>query len=106
MTEEKIGPEGMQALFDVLGVDPLNIIALIFAWKLKAKVPFEFKREEFVNGCVTLNCDSLEKLKTVLRMSSTPLIPIPLIALSLYQLLTSFYLLPPKHRSDSERVPQ
>lgn len=64
--EEKIGPEGMQALFDVLGVDPLNIIALIFAWKLKAKVPFEFKREEFVNGCVTLNCDSLEKLKTVL----------------------------------------
>lgn len=58
----------MQALFEALQVDPLNIIALVFAWKLKAKVPFEFTRTEFVNGCILLNCDSIGKLKTVLRM--------------------------------------
>lgn len=57
----------MQALFEALHVDPLDIIALVFAWKLKAQVPFEFSRSEFVNGCVLLECDSIAKLRTALR---------------------------------------
>lgn len=65
--EHKIGPEGMQALFERLNVDPLDISALIFAWKLQAKVPFEFSRAEFINGCVKLNADSVDKLKKVIR---------------------------------------
>eukprot|EP00177_Eucheuma_denticulatum_P000261 GFKZ01000444.1.p1 GENE.GFKZ01000444.1~~GFKZ01000444.1.p1 ORF type:complete len:256 (-),score=37.17 GFKZ01000444.1:738-1505(-) len=63
---DKIGPEGMQALFDALDVDPLDIISLVFAWKLHATVPFEFSRSEFVSGCTVLKVDSIEKLKAVL----------------------------------------
>lgn len=57
----------MQSLFDQLNVDPLDITALLFAWKLKAKVPFEFSKDEFMNGCVALKADSLEKLKKTIR---------------------------------------
>lgn len=59
----------MQALFEVLNVDPLDITALLFAWKLNAKVPFEFSQSEFVNGCVVLKADSIEKLKKAIRKS-------------------------------------
>lgn len=55
----------MQLLFDALNVDPVDITALIFAWKLNAQVPFEFSQSEFVNGCVTLKTDSLDKLKNL-----------------------------------------
>lgn len=65
--EDKIGPEGMQALFERLDVDPLNIVALIFAWKLDAKTPFEFTRKEFVDGCAALGCDSISKLRRTIR---------------------------------------
>ncbi len=64
---DKIGPEGMLEFFKALKVDPLNIVTLIFAWKLKAKVPFEFSRSEFVDGCLALNCDTMEKLKRTIR---------------------------------------
>lgn len=57
----------MQALFDALDVDPLDIISLVFAWKLGAKTPFEFSRSEFVDGCTNLGVDSVEKLKAMLR---------------------------------------
>lgn len=67
VAEDKIGPEGLQALFDAMEVDPLDIVSLVFAWKLMAKVPFEFSRTEFVKGCTAMEVDSLEKLKAVLR---------------------------------------
>lgn len=69
IAEEKIGPEGMTAFFDKLQIDPLSITSLVFAWKLKAKVPCEFSRSEFVNGCVALEADSMEKLQRCLRTS-------------------------------------
>lgn len=62
----------MQDLFEVLNIDPLDITALIFAWKLNAKVPFEFTHVEFVNGCIALKADSIEKLKKIIR-KSTPI---------------------------------
>lgn len=71
--EERINAEGLQALFDALDVDPCDILSLVFAWKLGAKTPFEFSRTEFVNGCVSLEADSLEKLKAVLRTFSKQL---------------------------------
>lgn len=64
--EEKIEAEGLQSLFEALDVDPCDIISLVFAWKLGAKTPFEFSRTEFVNGCVNLGVDSVEKLKAIL----------------------------------------
>eukprot|EP00178_Gracilaria_changii_P021150 TRINITY_DN62_c0_g1_i4.p2 TRINITY_DN62_c0_g1~~TRINITY_DN62_c0_g1_i4.p2 ORF type:complete len:247 (+),score=56.81 TRINITY_DN62_c0_g1_i4:199-939(+) len=63
---DKIGPEGIQALFERLQIDILDISTLIFAWKLQAKVPFEFSKKEFVDGCANLRADSWEKLKKVI----------------------------------------
>lgn len=57
----------MQLLFEQLNVDPLDITSLIFAWKLKAKVPFEFSESEFINGCINLKADTLEKLTRIIR---------------------------------------
>lgn len=53
--------------FKAVNVDPLDIVTLIFAWKIKAKVPCEFSNTEFVEGCLSLNCDTLPKLKRVIR---------------------------------------
>lgn len=62
--EDKMGPEGVQSLFDELGIDALDIVSLIFAWKLDAAVACEFTRDEFVRGCMELGADSIRKLKT------------------------------------------
>lgn len=59
----------MQELFNRLDIDPLHISTLVFAWKLQAKVPFEFSKREFVDGCANLHADSWDKLKTVIRKS-------------------------------------
>lgn len=75
--EKRIGAEGMQLLFEALDVDPLDITALIFAWKLNAKVPFEFSQTEFVNGCVSFKADSLDKLKKVIPNLKNCLTPLP-----------------------------
>lgn len=61
--DDKIGPESLERLFDALELDPLDVTALIFAWKLRAKTPCEFTRSEFVDGLLRLNVDSLRKLK-------------------------------------------
>lgn len=60
----------MQALFQQLKVDPLDIATLIFAWKLKGTVPFEFTREQFINGCMDLEVDSIDNLRKVMRKSN------------------------------------
>lgn len=62
-TEDKIGPEGMMNLFAQIGVNPVSIEPLIFAWKLEATVPCEFTRPEFTEGCLALGADTLEKLR-------------------------------------------
>lgn len=74
--DDKIGPEGMLSFFIALDVDPLDIVTLIFAWKLKAKVPFEFSRVEFVDGCLALNCDSMDKLRRVIRTYTCAGVPV------------------------------
>lgn len=61
--QDKIGPESLEAFFDALDLDPLDVSALIFAWKLGASTPCEFSRAEFVDGLVRLGVDSLAKLK-------------------------------------------
>lgn len=67
LSEDKIGPEGMLSFFSAVSVDPLDIVTLIFAWKLNAKIPFEFSRTEFVDGCLALGCETIEKLKRTIR---------------------------------------
>lgn len=61
--QEKIGAESLYVLFDAVDLDPLDISALIFAWKLNAQTPCEFSRHEFVEGLIKLGVDSMPKLK-------------------------------------------
>lgn len=46
----KIGPNGMQRLLNDLGVDPVDRLVLILAWKLKASTQCEFTLNEFRDG--------------------------------------------------------
>mmetsp|Transcript_8321 Transcript_8321/g.15061 ORF Transcript_8321/g.15061 Transcript_8321/m.15061 type:complete len:198 (-) Transcript_8321:894-1487(-) len=61
-SEDKIGPEGIQQLCDDLNVDPEDLSILIFAWKLGAKVPCEFSKQEWISGLTALGVDSLKAL--------------------------------------------
>eukprot|EP00871_Galdieria_phlegrea_P002922 jgi/Galph1/3630/GphlegSOOS_G2260.1 len=63
LLDNTIGPSGLQRLFDDVGVDPSDIVTLIFAWKVGAKNACEFSENEFVQGLSNLQADSLEKLK-------------------------------------------
>ncbi len=65
--DDKIGPEGLESLFQALSLNPVAIEALIFAWKMNGEVPFEFTRPQFTGGCLALGCDTLEKLKRAIR---------------------------------------
>lgn len=64
---DKIGPESLERFFDAIELDPLDISALIFAWKLNAQTPCEFSRSEFVEGLANLGADSIPKLKRKVR---------------------------------------
>jgi DCN1-like protein 1/2 len=61
--QDKIGPESLEKLMEAIELDPLDVTALIFAWKLNARTPCEFSRCEFIDGLVSLGVDSLSKLK-------------------------------------------
>lgn len=50
----KIGPNGMQRLLNDLGVDPVDRLVLILAWKLKAGTQCEFSLAEFRDGMKTM----------------------------------------------------
>jgi DCN1-like protein 1/2 len=60
---DRMGPEALETFFEALELDPLDVTALIFAWKLKAKTPCEFSRTEFVEGCLAMDVDTLQKLR-------------------------------------------
>jgi DCN1-like protein 1/2 len=61
--QDKIGPESLERFMEAIELDPLDIKALIFAWKLNARTPCEFSRTEFVDGLIGLGVDSISKLK-------------------------------------------
>lgn len=46
---------------------------MIIAWKFKAETQCEFTRDEFINGFISLNCDSVEKLNAKLPALETDL---------------------------------
>jgi len=62
---QQIGPEGMVRLCQDLGVEPDDIVMLVFAWYLHAQRMAYFSKEEF-SGLQKLGVDSLAKLKTQL----------------------------------------
>ncbi|KAL3308684.1 DCN1-like protein 1 [Cichlidogyrus casuarinus] len=49
-----------------LKIDLTNVMALIIAWKFNAKTQGEFTKEEFMEGMLNLDCDSVESLRAKL----------------------------------------
>jgi len=67
--EDRIGPDGMEALFKDMEVSPDSVTALILAWKLKAEEMGYFKREEFVVNLDKFGVSDITSLrKTVLQI--------------------------------------
>jgi len=62
-SDTQIGPEGVEALCRDIGVEPENIVMLVFAWHLNAQTMGYFKKEEFITGLQSIGVDTLEKLK-------------------------------------------
>jgi len=68
--KDVMGPDEVVRFCEDLEVDPEDISVLILSWYFKAETMCYFKRDEFVQGCVTLKCDTIVKLKE--RLTSFP----------------------------------
>lgn len=64
--ENCIGPEGIEALCDDLGVSPTDFKVLLLAWKLQAARQGYFSLEEWRKGLRAMRVDSIDKLKKAL----------------------------------------
>jgi len=64
----RITVDGMVRFLGDVQVDPSSKSCLLLVWKLQAKTPCEFSREEFMQGMIALGCDSVDKLRN--KMSS------------------------------------
>ncbi|OAE26540.1 hypothetical protein AXG93_3817s1020 [Marchantia polymorpha subsp. ruderalis] len=64
--ESCIGPEGIEALCQDLGLSPTDIQVLLLAWKLQASRQGYFSLDEWRRGLKAMRVDSLEKLKKAL----------------------------------------
>jgi len=60
---QQIGPEGVEQLCKDIGVDPEDVLVLVFAWHLNAQRMGFFSKDEFVTGLQKLGVDSISKLK-------------------------------------------
>ncbi|KAI1297279.1 Lipase maturation factor 2 [Halotydeus destructor] len=71
---EKITDEGTVALLTELNLSYSDIRVLILAWKMKAQVQCEFTRDEFIDGLVNMQVDSLAKLRCKLDQYAQELV--------------------------------
>jgi len=63
---QQIGPEGVEQICKDIGVDPEDVLVLVFAWHLNAQRMGFFTKEEFLAGCQKLGVDNVHKLKSQL----------------------------------------
>eukprot|EP00850_Spirogloea_muscicola_P018924 SM000179S03396 [mRNA] locus=s179:67585:69392:- [translate_table: standard] len=61
-----IGPDGVEALCQDLGVAPTDIRILLLAWKLQASQMGYFTLDEWRRGMKALRADSIDKLRKAL----------------------------------------
>jgi len=61
--DDMILAEGISKFCEDLGVDPSDIIMLVISWHFNANIMCEYTHDEWVNGFVKLNVDSIDKLK-------------------------------------------
>nr|XP_039270778.1 DCN1-like protein 3 [Styela clava] len=60
---DEILAEGISKFCNDLEVDPAEFIVLALAWKFKAETMCRFSRDEFTQGCIALQADSIESIK-------------------------------------------
>ncbi|KAI8097523.1 Cullin binding-domain-containing protein [Halteromyces radiatus] len=58
--------DGTMELCQDLGIDPTQLDFLLLSYHLGSKHMGEFSRQEFVEACLSLHCDSVAKLKHAL----------------------------------------
>merc|ERR1719420_602951 len=61
---ERMGADGVEKLFEDLGVDPTDPVALVLAYVCQATTMGEFSAEEFGRGMAALGCSSVAQLKS------------------------------------------
>jgi len=66
---ESIDPFGLEKLFNDLGYPPESIEVLLLCYKISAKVPGYFYKDEFVDGMKSLRCSNATQLKKNLKDS-------------------------------------
>jgi DCN1-like protein 1/2 len=59
----RIDADGVAALCEELGIEPVDPVTLCFACQCSAQEMGTFTREEFCRGVVRLECDTMEKLR-------------------------------------------
>jgi DCN1-like protein 1/2 len=64
--EDAVLAEGIMKFCEDLGVEPEDLVMLVFSYHLDAQSMGEFSRDEFESGMESLGVDSLEKLKAKL----------------------------------------
>lgn len=60
---DEILAEGISKFCNDLEVDPAEFIVLALAWKFKAATMCRFSRDEFTQGCISLQADSIKSIK-------------------------------------------
>ncbi|KAL0083143.1 Cullin binding-domain-containing protein [Phycomyces blakesleeanus] len=63
---DKITVEGCMLLCEDLGIEPTALEFLLISHQLNSKMMGEFTRQEFVEGCTKLQCDTPQKLKNII----------------------------------------
>jgi DCN1-like protein 1/2 len=44
-------------------VDPADVVMLVLSWHFGAATMCEYSKDEFIQGMISLRCDSIEKLR-------------------------------------------
>ncbi|KRX91006.1 DCN1-like protein 1, partial [Trichinella pseudospiralis] len=65
---DKISPSGVEKFLADLKISAEDRSVLVFAWKVNAQTQCEFTKDEFINGLVSLRCDTVEKIRQRLHL--------------------------------------
>jgi len=63
---DKITLEGLLKFCEDLGIQPDDVVMLVFFWKIKSKKQYTISKEEWSNGLKSLNCKGIKDIKNKL----------------------------------------
>ncbi|CAO3612063.1 unnamed protein product [Cunninghamella blakesleeana] len=65
--------DGTMELCTALEIDPTQLDFLVLSYQLGSERMGEFSRQSFLDACIQMECDSVDKLKTMLTKSKQDL---------------------------------